>query len=193
MILVGWDVHTGVVLGRPISISVGMASPTLPVDAPIPKDRSKTPVLPRNENDPPTPLTRAIWAYHVMVPLRHIVELEKEGACPKDFSKVDALHRQLLDVESQTPPYFRLENPDTRFDDHPDCYWLPYVRATLPQLMSFNFMALHRPYIFTRPKSRTAALRASLNMLHAQRLHFQSLKPQQYKTSVSFPYTHSRF
>lgn len=182
MILVGWDVHTGVVLGRPISISVSMASPTLPVDAPIPKDRSRTPVLPRSENDPPTPLTRAIWAYHVMAPLREIVELEKEGACPKDFSKVDALHQRMLEIEAQTPPYFRLENPDTTFDDHPDCYWLPFVRATLPQLMSFNFMALHRPYIFTRPKSRKAALLASLNMLHAQRLHFQSLKPQQYKT-----------
>ncbi|KAK0626773.1 hypothetical protein B0T14DRAFT_117976 [Immersiella caudata] len=184
MILVGWDVHTGVVLGRPISTSAGMAQITLPIDAPVPKDRSKTPVRPRTEDDPPTPLTRALWAYHIMVPLRAIVELEKEGAWPKNFSKVDALHQQLLDLESQTPPYFRLENPDTRFDYHPDCYWLPAVRATLPQLMSFNFMALHRPYIFTRPKSRTAALRASLNMLHAQRLHFQSLKPQQYKTSV---------
>ncbi|KAK1760644.1 fungal-specific transcription factor domain-containing protein [Echria macrotheca] len=186
MILVGWDVHTGVVLGRPISINAGMAAPTLPIDAPIPRDRSREPVLPRGENDPPTPLTRAICAYHVMLPLREIVELEKEGPCPKDFGKVDALHRRMLEIEAKTPAFFRLDNPDTRFDDHPDCYWLPAVRATLPQLMSFNFMALHRPYIFTRPKSRTAALRASLNMLHAQRLHFQSLKPHQYKTFSLF-------
>ena len=184
MILVGWDIHTGVVLGRPISTSVGMAQFTLPIDAPIPKDRAKEAVLPRTEDDPPTPLTRAVWACHIMLPLRAIVELEKEGAWPKNFAKVDALHRQLLELEAQTPAYFRLENPDTRFDDNADCFWIPAVRATLPQLMSFNFMALHRPYIFTRPKSRTAALHASLNMLHAQRLHFQSLQPQQYKTSV---------
>ncbi len=182
MILVSWDVHTGVVLGRPTTIDLSIRPPTLPVDAPIPKDRSKTPVIARDPDSPPTPLTRSIWAHHVMNPLREVLDLEKEGPCPKDFSKVEKLHQKLVDIEAQTPAYFRLENPDTRFDNDPDCYWVPFVRATLPQLTSFNFIALHRPYIFTHPKSRTEALRASLNMLHAQRLHFQSLKPPQYKT-----------
>ncbi|KAK3386907.1 fungal-specific transcription factor domain-containing protein [Podospora didyma] len=186
MILTGWDIHTGVILGRPTTISLNCAPPTLPIDAPIPKDRSKTPVMPRAEGDPPTPLTRALWAYHTMHPLLEVLKLEKEGPCPKDFSRVDKLHQQLLDLEEVTPPYFRLENPDTTFDDDPQCYWLPFVRATLPQLMSFNFMALHRPYIFTRPKSRTEALRASLNMLQAQRMYFKSLPPQQYKAFSLF-------
>lgn len=132
MILVGWDIHTGVVLGRPVS-ETGMARITLPVDCPVPKDRSKTPVLPRAEDDPPTPLTRAIWAYHIMVPLRAIVEMEKEGAWPKNFAKVDALHQTLLDLEAQTPSYFRLENPDTRFDYLPDWYvqFLSFTRPVI--------------------------------------------------------------
>ncbi|KAK3944540.1 OMPdecase-domain-containing protein, partial [Diplogelasinospora grovesii] len=190
MILVGWDVHTGAVLGRPTTINYTFGGPnhqpSLPIDAPIPKCRSKTPVTTREEDGPPTPLTRALWAYQIMCPLRDILELEKEGPCPKDFSKVDQLHQRLLELEAQTPPYFRLENPDMRFDELPGCYWIPYVRATLPQLMAFNLMALHRPYIFTRRKSRTEALKASLDMLHSQRLHFQSLKPQQYKTFSLF-------
>ncbi|KAK3344125.1 fungal-specific transcription factor domain-containing protein [Lasiosphaeria hispida] len=186
MILIGWDTHTGAVLGRPTTINFSAVQPTLPIDAPAPKDRSRTPVLPREEDDPPTTLTRAIWAYHVMAPLRDILELEKEGPSPKDFSKVDMLHQRLIDVDAQTPAWFRLENPDTRYDDHPDCYWLPSVRATMPQLMMFNQMALHRPYIFTRPHSRTEALKASLGMLHAQRLHFKSLQPHQYKTFSLF-------
>jgi hypothetical protein len=184
MTLVSWDLHMAIVLGRPTSIDVNAVPPTLPVDAPVPKERSKTPIVPRGEDDPPTPLTRAIWGYQSMTPLRGILDLEKEGACPKDFSKVDKLHQELLDLEANTPPYFRLENPDTRFDNLSECYWLKYVRATLPQLISFNLMALHRPYIFTRPKSRTEALQASLNMLKAQRMHFQSLQPHQYKTYV---------
>ena len=132
MILVGWDIHTGVVLGRPVS-ETGMARITLPVDCPVPKDRSKTPVFPRAEDDPPTPLTRAIWAYHIMVPLRAIVEMEKEGAWPKNFAKVDALHQTLLDLEAQTPSYFRLENPDTRFDYLPDWYvqFLSFTRPVI--------------------------------------------------------------
>ncbi len=182
MILVSWDIHTGVVLGRPTTIDLSTAPPTLPVDAPIPKDRSKAPVRERDEDFPPTPLTRSIWSHHALAPLREVLDLEKEGPCPKDFSKVDKLHQKLLDIEAQTPAYFRLDNPDTRYDDLPECYWLPSVRATLSQLISFNFIALHRPYIFTHPKSRTEALKASLSMLHAQKLHFQSLKPQQYKT-----------
>lgn len=186
MTLVGWDIHTGVILGRPTSIALSAMPPTLPIDAPIPKDRSKTPVLPRGEDDPPTPLTRALWAYQIMAQLREVLDLEKDGPCPKDFSRVDRVHEHLLELEEQTPPYFRVENPDKRFDSLPECYWIKYIRATLPQLLYFNLMALHRPYIFTRPKSRTEALKASLSMLNAQRIHFQSLKPEHYKTWVPF-------
>jgi hypothetical protein len=184
MTLVAWDAHTGVVLGRPLTIDVLNYPVIKAVDAPLPKDRSKTPVVPRSEHDPPTPLTRSLWAYELMMPLRDILVLEKDGPCPKDFSKVDEIHQKLTDLIDSTPPYFRLENPDTRFDHLPECYWLPMVRATLPQLSTFNFMALHRPYIFTRPKSRTEALKASLDMLHAQQLHFASIEKQHYRTCV---------
>ncbi|KAL1881989.1 hypothetical protein VTK73DRAFT_3318 [Phialemonium thermophilum] len=186
MLLVSWDVHTGAVLGRPTTISLGITPPTLPVDTPTPKDRSRTPVLPRGPDDPPTPLTRSIWAYRIMSMLPEILDLEKDGPCPKDFSKVDSLHERLVGIEEQIPGYFRLENPDKRFDALPECFWLKYTRASLPQLWFFNLMALHRPYIFTRPKSRTAALKASLAMLNTQRLHFQSLEPSQYKTFSLF-------
>ncbi|KAL2020765.1 hypothetical protein VTK56DRAFT_7963 [Thermocarpiscus australiensis] len=186
MTLVEWDVHMACLLGRPTNISLGMVQPSLPVDAPPPKNRSKTPVLPRGENDPPTPLTKSIWAYRVVRPLMEILELEKEGPCPKDFRRVDRLHDELLDLAARTPPCLRPENPDTRFDALPACYWLPMARLVLPQFLSFQLMALHRPYVFTRAKSRTEALKASLDMLHAQRLHFMALKPQMYKTFSLF-------
>ncbi|KAJ9133583.1 OMPdecase-domain-containing protein [Pleurostoma richardsiae] len=185
MILMGWDLHTGIVLGRPTSID-GSVNYTLPIDAPLPKDRRKSPIRPRTDDDPPTPLTRALWAYEMMRPLHDILELEKEGPCPKNFDRVDKVHQGLLDLEARTPAYFRLENPDTRFDDLPECYWIPFVRATLPQIVSFNYMALHRPYIFTRAHSRTEALKSSLAMLEAQRKHFSTINPQQYKTFSLF-------
>ncbi|KAK4122876.1 hypothetical protein N657DRAFT_575086 [Parathielavia appendiculata] len=187
LMLAQWDIHMASVLGRPTNINLSMAPPSLPVDAPVPKDRSKTPVRPRGESDPPTPLTRAIWSHHLMSPLKEIIELEKEGPCPKDFTRVDRLHNQLLELDARTPSYFRMQNPDTRFDDLPECrVWLPMVRVMLPQLTNLELMALHRPYIFTRPKSRTEALKASLAMLHAQKLHFMALKPQLYKTFSLF-------
>ena len=186
MTLVCWDVHMGVILGRPITVDVSVC-PIKPIDCILPKtyaERSTMAVQPRSKDDPPTPLSRVIWAYLAIAPLRSIVELEKEGPCPRNFARVDELHEQLVDIEARTPPYFRLENPDTRFDDLPGCDWLRSVRATTPQMPVFNFMALHRQYIFTRPKSRTEALKACLRMLHVQRVHFASLRPHQYKTYV---------
>lgn len=177
-----WDVHTAVVLGRPTTVNLSLTPPIVPVDAPIPKDRRTTPIRPRGEHDPPTPLTRTLWGYYLTSQLRDILDLEKEGPCPKDFSKIDKIHERLLDMQDQTPAYFRVEHPDTRFDALPECHWIPYARALLPQVISFNLMALHRPYIFTRPKSRTQALRASLDMLEAQRLYFEAIDPQQYRT-----------
>lgn len=41
--------------------------------------------------------------------------------------------------------------------------------------------ALHRPYIFTNPKSRTAALKAGLDILRAQRQYFNHINAIHYK------------
>ncbi|KAK1963876.1 fungal-specific transcription factor domain-containing protein [Colletotrichum sublineola] len=176
MVLMTWDIHCALVLGRPGSIDWRICPPSLPVDAPPPKDRRKTPVAPRDdERDPPTPLTRGIWAFRLVAPMREILELEQDGPCPKDYSKVDRVHQMCLDLDEATPAYFRLENPDRKWDNDPSCYWLQSVRFYLPQMNLFNLMALHRPYIFNRQKSRTEALKASIEMLHRQMLTFQGL------------------
>ncbi|KAI8960860.1 Orotidine 5'-phosphate decarboxylase [Daldinia sp. FL1419] len=186
MTLLGWDLHTGAVLGRPTSVDYRLMSRSLPIDSIIPKDTRRSPIILRGENDPPTPLTRAIWSWEVMRPLRDILDLEKEGPFPKDFSRVEKIHRELLELYTRTPPPFRMENPDTRFDHLPECWWLPFVRPTLPQLISFNIMALHRPYVFTRPTSRHEALKASLEMLEAQKSYFALLGPRHHKTFTLF-------
>lgn len=186
MTLISWDVQMGAILGRPITVDMS-ARITLPIDCIMPKtyaERSTMPVQARGDDDPPTPLSRAIWSYEAMSPLRAILELEKDGPCPRDFAPIDALHEKIEEIESRTPSFFRMENPDTRFDDLPGFAWLRSVRATMPQVIVFNYMALHRPYIFTRAKSRTEALKACIRMLQVQRMHFAMLKPQQYKTYV---------
>ena len=186
MTLVAWDLHTGAVLGRPTSVDFRMMNRSMPIDVVLPNDKKKLPLVPRGDSDPPTPLTRAIWAFELMRPLRDILDLEKEGPFPKDFAKVDQLHQKIMDVQNNMPAAFRLENPDTRFDHLPECWWLPLVRPNLPQIVSFNFMALHRPYIFTRAASRHEALRTSIEMLEAQRIHFSIMKPHQFKTFSLF-------
>ncbi|CAJ2510747.1 Uu.00g063720.m01.CDS01 [Anthostomella pinea] len=185
-ILLTWDLHTGAVLGRPTSVDFRPMNRSPPLDAIIPRNPKRVPLVPRTENDPPTPLTRALWAFEVMRPLRDIIDLEKEGPFPKDFSKVEKIHQDILDLQARTPPPFRLENPDTRFDHLPECWWLPVVRPNLPQIPAFNMMALHRPYVFTRPDSRREALLASIQMLESQRQQFAVLQPAQHRTFALF-------
>ncbi|KAL7911547.1 fungal-specific transcription factor domain-containing protein [Trichoderma velutinum] len=185
MLLSGWDIHTAIVLGRPAAIDDN-TEPILPVDVPISANRSVTPILPRVADDVPTPLTRAIWAYRIMKHLHQIQALEKEGPYPEHFSHVDKLDQELRRLDQGIPPYFRRRNPDKSFDSIPECYWLPGARATLPQLLSFSLMALHRPYIFTRIESRSRALEACLDMLQAQREQFESINEKLYKTFLLF-------
>ncbi|KAL0940865.1 fungal specific transcription factor domain-containing protein [Colletotrichum truncatum] len=187
MVLMTWDIHCALVLGRPGSIDWRILPPSLPIDTPLPKDRRKTPIAPRDdEKDPPTPLTRGIWAFKLVGPMREILELEHDGPCPKDYAKVDRVHQMCMELDEMAPAYFRLENPDRRWDDEPSCYWLQSVRFYLPQMNLFNLMALHRPYIFNRQKSRTEALKASIEMLHRQMLTFQGLEPGSWRNFSLF-------
>lgn len=172
-----------VFLGRPGSAVLSGGLPTLPIDAPLPKDCSKTPVEPRDEAvDPPTLVTRQLFLFRVGDALQYIVDLEADGSHPKDFSKVDHVHQLMLTLEDNKPACFRLENPDTRWDDHPDCKdWIRMTRLYMQQLHHFGVMALHRPYIFHRKESRVAALKAAVNMLGIQRATFDGLPLVQWR------------
>ncbi|KAI1427600.1 Orotidine 5'-phosphate decarboxylase [Xylaria sp. FL1777] len=186
LILMSWDLHTGAVLGRPTSIDHRLISRSYPIDAIVPRTAKRVPLVPRTDDDPPTPLTRMLWSWQIMKTLREIQDLEKEGPFPKDFSKVEKIQTEILEIKSRTPAPFRSENPDIRFDQLPECWWLPYARAQLPQLHAFNILALHRPYVFTRSASRNAALEASLEMLESQRQQFAALNTTQHRTYSLF-------
>jgi hypothetical protein len=116
-----------------------------------------------------------------MAPLRDIRDLEQEGQSPKDFSAVDRLHQHILDLDRSLPSYFRLEATNWKWDSHPDCSWLVPTRFYLAKMTYFNLLALHRPYIFNRSKSRTEALKASLGLLRIQNLEFQGTHPTSWK------------
>lgn len=176
-----WDVHMGVVLGRPTTIDSRDSRPTFPIDAPIPKNRREVAPSPRTEDDPPTPLTLLLWNVEVTTPLWDIFNLEKEDPRHNNIQKIEKMHKLLDQIALHTPPFLRFENPDTRWDNHPDCFWLEGARQYFRNANNFTIMALHRPYIFTNPGSRTAALKAGLEILRAQRAYFSLLKVNYYK------------
>jgi hypothetical protein len=181
MLLSLWDIHMGVVLGRPTTVDPRDGKPTFPIDAPIPKNRREVAPSPRTDDDPPTPLTMLLWNAEIAAPLWDIFNLEKEDPRQNNIPKVEKMHMLLNQIALHCPPFFRHQNPDTRFDNIPDCFWLPGARQYFRNATNFTIMALHRPYIFTNPSSRTAALKAGLEILRAQRTYFNLIKVNHYK------------
>jgi len=122
-----------------------------------------------------------LWQVEVMAPLWDIYQLEKDGPRPSDALKVEKMHANIKQIHLLSPPYFRAENPDTTFDNHPDCYWIQGSRLIFQNGAAFTIMALHRPYICTSTSSRRSALEAALEILRVQREYFSMLQTKHYK------------
>lgn len=185
-LLAVWDLNSAMVLGRPGTIDWNQLLPTPPVDAILPGNGDKSPIVPRGEDDPPTPITRLLWNYQLCGPLRAIMNLENEGPYPVDFGKVDQVHQSILDLDDKMPPAFRLENPDTRWDDRPDAHWYQANRYYFAHLHQFSKTALHRPYVFHRKESRVEAISSSLRTLEIQKLTFEGLAPDSWRNFMLF-------
>lgn len=176
-----WDAHMGLILGRPTVIDINEDKITVPIDTPSTINRRLSAPLPRAIDDPPTPLTMLITNTRFLYALREILVLEKEGVHPKDYTKVDQVHQEIVKSIEHLPPFFRSVNPDTTFDDRPDCHWLPAARQLFDTTGAFVIMTLHKPYAFTNSNHRHEALKASLTILRAQRRLFQYLEARHYK------------
>jgi hypothetical protein len=181
MTLKTWDIHMAIILGRPTTMDPRDAATILPIDAPTPKNRRAVAPSPRTEDDIPTPLTSHLWSAKISTTLWDIYNLERDDPHQRHIPRVERVHKMITEAALNCPPFLRVENPDTRFDSHPDCYWLPYFRRKIQTDLAFAFMALHRPYIFTKASSRTAAVSASLDILRAQRQLFSLLDEKDYK------------
>jgi len=181
LILSLWDVHMGLICGRPTTIDPRDPRPPFPIDASVPKNRREVAPAPRTDSDPPTPLTALLWNAEISAPLWDIYNLEKEYARPNDAARVERMHHLINKIPWHCPSFFREKDPDTSFDSNPDCYWLPGARLVFSNAAAFTIMALHRPYIFISENSRRAGLEASLDILRIQRDYFNLLQAKHYK------------
>ena len=141
--------------------------------------------MPRNElRDPPTPIAAGLWLAKLSQPLVDIQDLETESYHPKDYHKVDQVHDKIMEIEETKPAIFRVENPDTRWDDDPETAWVAHLRHHFGGLHGFMRVLLHRPYIFNRQKSRLEALKACIIVLEMGGKMFQGLPPDHWRKYV---------
>jgi hypothetical protein len=145
---------------------------TPPVDAPVIHNRASIAPYARAEFDPPTPLSIQI-VNHSIARFLVRISLLKQSSSVND--QIQALHDEIMDFSEHLPPYLWVENPDERFDSHPDCFWLPDARQAVESTIWFAILALHRPYIFKSSKNRVQALKAGLCTLRAEKRVFADL------------------
>jgi hypothetical protein len=169
-----------VVLGRPITTRLIKETFVIPRDV-CTRQEGILPIE-RTESDPPTAFSVILAGYmtaYQYFPTVH--EIEQGGGRSEGYATVDKIHTAIVDNILSLPAWCRSDKPDLRFDHEASCTWLPAARETLWSLVHFVLLALHRSYIFSAAKSRTRALRAALEILHAQSRLFKLFEPQQPK------------
>ena len=174
-------------LGRPMRITLGDMETTHPIDAPVIQDRTIIAPYPRAEFDPPTPLTIQIVNHSIARFLIRISLIEQSLGIS---DQVQDLHEEIMDFSEHLPPYLWVENPDRRFDAHPDCFWLPDAREAVEATIWFAILALQRPYIFRNSRNRAQALKAGLGTLRTESRASTSFPLRKYR---SFSYLFSTF
>lgn len=176
-----------IMLGRPLRVTLRDMETTPPIDAPVTQDRTRVAPYPRQEFDLPTLLTVQI-VYHSVA--RFLIRVSLIQPKPGMNDEIQSLHEEIMDFSEHLPPYLWLENPDRRFDAHPDCFWLPDAREAVEATIWFTILALHRPHIFRNSKNRSHALRAGLCTLRAERKNFNDRPLRKYR---SFAYLFATF
>jgi len=163
------------ILGRPTMINDRHCNVTPPLDCEIPSDLTKPPV-PRGPLDPPTPFTERLLDYQLANIVNEIDEMEVKVDKPLnlDFSSIDLMHSKILSFTEFFPPALAIQNRDTSYDNHH-----PFLAAQTELLKASAFcliVGLHRPFVFTRDRSKQELVKASLVILDSQTRVFQMTK-----------------
>jgi hypothetical protein len=154
-------------LGRPTLINDRHCTVTPPLDCNIPTDM-RSPPIPRGPLDPPTQSTHRLLDYQ----LAHIVneiddlQLESSKTMSYDLAGVERLQAKIHSLTECYPPSLALTDRDTAHDTTN-----PFLSAQAALLKCITYslvVALHRPFVFTRQKSRIEIVKAGILMLESQ-------------------------
>lgn len=164
LILHLWDVHMGIVLGRPMSTRVN------PDDVPTPTPWNCSLDAPR----PPQPRDVILCGYHTAY--KYLQEIRDLESMEDSRGLVNQIHEQLLANIASLPEWAR---PQRSQESEPA--WLSAALEIMTTDIYFVLFALHRPYIFASSSSRAAAVYAATRILESQARLFNQTEPLQHK------------
>ncbi|KAI5814655.1 fungal-specific transcription factor domain-containing protein [Pyronema omphalodes] len=160
-----WDRFMSIILGRPTLINDRHCTVPPPIDC----DLTISPLVPRSPLDPPTSFTERLLDYELAHIINSIDELSTN-----DIAALESLHSKLEALSDLYPPALAIQNRDTRHDDK-----IPFL-AIQAELLKGSYhclvVGIHRPFIFTRTKSRRIIVDSGLEVLKSQERLFEGLR-----------------
>jgi len=168
-----------IVLGKPSKANAGNWSITLPLDAPIPVDKSQTIPIERQPYEKPTQFTHRLIEYQMLSKLPGLQKLLHGEFSSHNFAQIQQFEQKMRALVEGLTPSFRFRNPDTQWDL--ECPWIKTQREYSCGTTNLSFMVMHRYAMFHIPQSRTEIIKSGIQVLQAQERHFRTLSIQHHK------------
>jgi hypothetical protein len=165
----------GMLLGRPTLINDRHCTVTPPLDCNIPTD-IRSPPIPRGPLDPPTQSTHRLLDYQLSHIINEIDDLQLESSkiMSYDLAGVERLQAKIYSLIECYPPALAVTDRDTSHDAAN-----PFLQAQAALLKCTTYslvVGLHRPFVFTRQKSRIEIVKAGILMLESQQKLFDATR-----------------
>jgi len=160
----------GMVLGRPTLIDDRHCTVAPPLDCNIPDDIGHSPPVPRGPLDPPSQFTQRLLDYQLAQIINEIDDLQLDSAKAMSCSleETGRLQARLESVIECYPPGLAVADRDTSHDGGQHTVFLR-AQAELLRCSTYSLIVgLHRPFVFTRQKSRIEIVRAGMSVLESQ-------------------------
>ena len=168
-----------IILGKPSKTFAANWSLTLPLDAPIPIDMTTSIPIARPPSSRPTQFTHRLIEYHLLSQLPEVLKLLSNEFNLKDYTLIQANDQKMHDLIANFPPAFQFRNPDRQWDN--EYPWLKTQREYTCSTTQLAFLVMHRYSMFHVANSRTETIKSAIEVLLAQKRHFNTLSPQHYK------------
>lgn len=176
-----WDGHMAVVLGRPMVTRVNHDMLISLLDSIEASKNDLAGAVAGGQEHPPFAFIvegyRAAYRY-----LQDIHDLESSGLPRVDKHRtIHVIHATIVQNIRRLPEWVKVDTTESSRQSDSSDSWLPAARETLFTELHFVLLALHRPYIFSVPRSREEAHNAALRILASQSRLFHMSESREYQ------------
>jgi hypothetical protein len=177
-----WDGHMAVVLGRPMATRVDHDILISLLDSIEARKSHLSGAVPgvHKRLEPFTFILegyRAAYRY-----LQDIHDLESSGLPRVDkYRTIETIHASIVQNMRRLPDCVKVDSTESSRQAESSDPWLPAARETLFTELHFVLLALHRPYVFSVPRSREEAHNAALRVLASQSRLFNMSASREYQ------------